>query len=101
MIAPDSYSPDSYAGDIARASDGLRRSGKFSEPEQWQFGWERTYTREEWLDQLPTYGAYSQLSTAELEALLTGIGDVIDSAGGSFTMHYTAIVLTAVRSGEP
>jgi SAM-dependent methyltransferase len=101
MIAPDSYAPDSYADDIAKASDGIKRSGKFSEPEQWQFGWERTYTREEWLDQLPTYGAYSQLPAAELEALLTGIGNAIDSIGGSFTMHYTALVLTAVRSDAP
>lgn len=101
MIAPDSYAPDRYADDIARASDGLKRSGEFSEPERWRFGWERTYTREEWLDQLPTYGAYSQLPAAELDALLTGIGGVIDSLGGSFTMHYTAVVLTAVRSGAP
>lgn len=101
MIAPDSYSLDSYADDIARASDGFKRSGRFSEPEQWRFGWERTYTREEWLDQLPTYAPYSRLAPADLRALLAGIGSAIDSAGGSFTMHYAAVVLTAVRSDAP
>ena len=25
------------------------------------FDWERTYTRDEWLDQVPTFGGHSQL----------------------------------------
>ncbi|AKJ15363.1 hypothetical protein ABB07_36475 [Streptomyces incarnatus] len=31
------------------------------------------------------------------DALLTGLGDAIDSMGGAFTMHCTALVLTGVR----
>jgi hypothetical protein len=30
-----------------------------------------------------------------LDELLTGIGAAIDSAGGGFTMHYTAVAVTA------
>jgi hypothetical protein len=29
--------------------------------------------------------------------LLAGIGAVVDTAGGSFTMHFTAVAVTAAR----
>ena len=40
---------------------GSGQAGAFGEPEQWRFDWERTYTRDEWLDQLPTFGGHSRL----------------------------------------
>lgn len=46
---------------------------------------------------MPTFGGHGQLPE-QLDALLTGMGDVIDSMGGAFTMHYTALVLTGVRT---
>ena len=39
---------------FAKAADGIREAGGFGDPEQWRFDWERSYTRDEWLDQLPT-----------------------------------------------
>ncbi|WP_256725619.1 hypothetical protein [Streptomyces sp. IMTB 2501] len=90
--------PASYAGLVAEASDGLAQSGAFGEPEQWHFGWDRHYTREEWLDQVPTFGGHGRLPSAELDALLAGLGDAIDVMGGSFTMPCTALVLTSVRT---
>ncbi len=57
--------------------------------------WERPYTREEWLEQLPTFGGHSRIPADKLAELLTGIGDVVDAAGGNFTMGYTAVALTA------
>ncbi|MFI1073700.1 class I SAM-dependent methyltransferase [Streptomyces puniciscabiei] len=90
--------PDSHAVVVARACDGLTRSGGFGEPEQWHFGWDHEYTRAEWLDQVPTFGGHGRLPPDELDALLTGLGDAIDSMGGAFTMHYTALVLTGVRA---
>ncbi|WP_424530287.1 hypothetical protein ACOZ38_11610 [Sphaerisporangium viridialbum] len=56
-----------------RAADGIREVGAFSEPEQWRFDWERSYTRDEWLDQLPTTGGHTQLPPATLEEVLAGI----------------------------
>ncbi len=88
--------PASHAGVCAGAADGIRRSGTFSEPREWRFDWHRVYTREEWLDQLPTFGGHGQLPPHELNLLLTGIGGAVDAMGGSFPMHYTALVLTAV-----
>lgn len=79
------------------AADGIRESGAFDEPERWQFDWERFYTKEEWLDQVPTFGGHNRLPAEKLAELLDGIGSVIDKAGGGFTMPYAAVVVTASR----
>ncbi|HEY6795038.1 MAG TPA: class I SAM-dependent methyltransferase [Kineosporiaceae bacterium] len=78
-------------------ADGIRQTARFGEPEQWRFDWERTYTRQEWLDQLPTHGALTQLAPEELAQVLDGVGAAIDAAGGSFTMPYTTVAVTAAR----
>ena len=71
----------------------------FSEPEQWEFGWERTYTRDEWLDQLPTQGHLNLLLPPdELAGVLAGVGAAIDAMGGSFTMPYTTVAVTAMNA---
>lgn len=87
----------SYALLLDKATDGFRKTGTFSEPELWQFDWERPYTRDEWLEQVPTFGGHSGIPAEKLAELLAGIGAVIDAAGGSFTMGYAAVVVTATR----
>ncbi len=89
---------EGYSVLFGRAGDGIRQSGAFLEPEQWRFDWEQLYTRDEWLDQLPTQGGYAQLPPAVLAELRTGTGAAIDAAGGSFTTRYTAVVVTAART---
>jgi SAM-dependent methyltransferase len=89
---------DAYASVFGRVSDGIRQAGEFGEPEQWRFDWARDYSKEEWLDQLPTQGNQHRLPSAQLQRLLSGIGAAIDAAGGGFTMGYTAIVVTAARA---
>jgi SAM-dependent methyltransferase len=83
------------------AAGGIRRAGAFGEPQQWLFGWHRRYTRDQWLDQLPTLGGHTLLPPATLHGLLAGIGAAIDAAGGSFTMHYTTVAATAARTASP
>jgi SAM-dependent methyltransferase len=78
-----------------KAADGIRQAGAFGDPEQWRFDWDRPYTRDEWLDQVPTFGGHSQLPSARLQELLTGIGAAIDTMGGSFTMQYSTVAVTA------
>ncbi len=92
---------DAYSKGFARAADGIRQVGAFTDPEQGRFDWERSYTRDEWLDQLPTGGDASQFTPAKLEELLAGVGAAVDATGGSFTMRYTAVVVTAARIGAP
>lgn len=87
-----------YSPLLTRAAGGMREVPGFAEPEQWRFDWERTYTSEEWLDQVPTSGGHNQFPPGELDELLAGIGAAIGAVGGSFTMRYTAVVVTAARN---
>jgi hypothetical protein len=48
--------------------------------------------------QVPTFGGHTQLSPATLEELLAGIGAAIDAVGGSFTMRYITVAVTAART---
>jgi SAM-dependent methyltransferase len=86
-----------YSPFFARTTEGMRDAGGFGEAEQWEFDWERSYTRDEWLDGLPTAGGASQLRSEQMKELLQGIGEVIDVVGGAFTMGYAAVVVTASR----
>jgi hypothetical protein len=72
--------------------------GGFGQPEQWRFDWERPYSRDEWLDFIPTSGGHSQLPPGKLDELLAGIGTAIDAVGGSFTMHYTTVAVVSERA---
>jgi SAM-dependent methyltransferase len=86
-----------YSAFNDRANEAVRRSGAFEEPEDWEYAWDRTYTRDEWLDVVPTQGGHNTLTPGQLERVLAGIAELIDAAGGSFLMHYDVTVATAVR----
>jgi len=92
---------DAYQPLFAKIADGIREVGGFSDPEQWRFDWERSYTRDAWLDQMPTHGALTQLPSDKLAEVLEGVGAVIDAMGGSFTMQYTTVAVTAARTSAP
>jgi SAM-dependent methyltransferase len=98
-LQPARQALDAYQVLFTKAADGIRDAGGFSDPEQWRFDWERSYTRDEWLDQLPTSGALTQLPADKLREVLDGVGAAIDAMGGSFTMPYATVAVTAVRSG--
>ncbi|MER6949239.1 class I SAM-dependent methyltransferase [Nonomuraea sp. NPDC000554] len=90
---------DIYQAMFANAADGIRQAGGFGEPEQWRFAWEQSYTRDEWLDHLPTTGALTQLPLDKLAEVLEGVGSAIDKIGGGFTMPYVTLAATAARTG--
>jgi SAM-dependent methyltransferase len=79
----------------AKAADGMRQAGAFGEAEQWRFAWERPYTRDEWLEQVPTFGGFSRIPPDQQEQILADIGAAIDAAGGGFTMGFTTLAVTA------
>ena len=89
---------DAYQPLFAKIADGIREVGGFSDPEQWRFDWEQSYTRDAWLDQMPTHGALTQLPSDKLAEVLEGVGAAIDAIGGSFTMHYATVAVTAART---
>jgi SAM-dependent methyltransferase len=88
---------DPYAVMAGAAVAGMRDAGGFGEAEEWRFAWERVYTRDEWLDQVPTHGGMNRLPAAALGAVLAGVGAAIDGVGGSFTMPYSTVAVSAVR----
>ncbi|MFE5869240.1 class I SAM-dependent methyltransferase [Streptomyces roseifaciens] len=108
-VAPDSPfalqatakpAPDGYRALSAKAADGIREAGGFGEPEQWRFDWEWSYTRDAWLDQMPTHGALTRLPPDQVAKVLEHVGAAIDAMGGSFTMPYATVAVTATRA-EP
>jgi SAM-dependent methyltransferase len=91
--------PDVYARGCERAADGMARAGGFGPAQQARFDWERPYTRDEWLDAVPTFGGIGgRLPAATLAELTAGIGAAIDAVGGSFVMGYATLAVTATRA---
>ncbi|MGW4249345.1 class I SAM-dependent methyltransferase [Nocardia sp. NPDC004722] len=87
-----------YETILANAERGIRDSAGFDRPERWQFDWRRTYSRAEWLDQIPTHGALTQADPDTLTAVSDAIGAAIDALGGEFTVAYATVVVTATRA---
>ncbi|MFE5586764.1 class I SAM-dependent methyltransferase [Kitasatospora sp. NPDC056531] len=108
-VAPDSPFSDQparrplelYEAGYAKIADKIRETEQFDDPEQWRFDWEQSYTRDQWLDLLPTTGGLTRLRPDQLAEILGAVGGVIDAMGGRFTMHYTTLATTAVRAGTP
>jgi SAM-dependent methyltransferase len=88
-----------YLSGCARVADAIRGTGLFRDPEQWRFDWEHAYTRDEWLDVLPTHGFHTQLPPDTLAAVLERTGAAIDAHGGRFTMSYSTVGIAAARAG--
>lgn len=86
-----------YRPMFVQAADGIRATGAFTEPEEWTFFWEHTYTTATWLDQLPTSGVLTRVPQDRLTEILDSVGTAIDHLGGSFTMPYTTVAITALR----
>jgi len=87
---------DAYQARFATVADAIRDAGGFGEPERWRFDWERSYTRDEWLDRMPTTGALTTLPPDALAEVLAGVGAAIDTLGGSFTMAYATVAVVAI-----
>lgn len=88
---------DAYREGYRAFGDAMRETGLFDEPEHWQFDWAQAYTRDQWLDLLPTTGGLTRLEPPALQPILDAVGAAIDDLGGSFTMQYTTLATTAVR----
>lgn len=89
---------DAYLVGCARAADAMRQAGGFGEPETWRFDWSRPYTRDQWLDVVPTFGGHSLLPPTVQAELLAGIHAAVDAVGGGFTMDYATVAATATRA---
>jgi hypothetical protein len=87
-----------YQEMYAKFADDIRATARFDEPEQWRFDWQHPYTRDQWLDLLPTTGGLTRLDPGPLAQVLDAVAAAIDALGGRFTMSYTTLATSAVRS---
>lgn len=78
-------------------ADRISANSAFDQPEHWRFDWRRTYTREQWLDFMPTTGGMTHLPEDIAEQVLDVVGAAIDAIGGQFEMEYTTLAVTARR----
>ena len=107
-VAPDSpfnvaaaaaRSPlDPYEPLLTIATEGIRTAGGFGDPERWQLDWHQHYTRDEWLDQMPSQGTLTRLPPDQLRDVLDEVGAAIDGIGGGFEMAYHTMVVIAQRT---
>jgi SAM-dependent methyltransferase len=81
-----------------KAADGMQEAGGFGDPERWRYDWERSYTRDEWLDQLATSGALTRLPPDKLAEVLEAVGVTLDTMGASITVHLTTVAIIAARA---
>jgi SAM-dependent methyltransferase len=87
-----------YSQILDTVSASIKTTNAFTDPERSRVDWERSYTSEEWLEQVPTFGGHSTFEPEKLDQLLSGIRAAIDRSGGTFTVRYAALMVTAHRS---
>lgn len=89
---------DAYQALLTKAADGMSSAGGFDQAQQWRYDWQRSYTRDEWLEQLATTGGLTSLPADKAAQVLDGVGAAVDAMGGSITVPYSTVVVTAVRT---
>jgi SAM-dependent methyltransferase len=88
------------AGFTGKAADGMREAGGFGDPERWRYDWERSYTRDEWLDQLASSGALTRLPPDKLAEVLEGVGAALGTMRDSITVQLATVAVIAARTGS-
>jgi SAM-dependent methyltransferase len=86
------------AADFSVAADALRAGGGLTQPQTASFPWSRTYTRDQWLDELLSHSDHLALAPRVRQELFAEIGSTIDRFGGSFHMPYLAVLISATRA---
>jgi len=91
---------DTYLAMCDPAVEGMVAAKAFGEIERWRFDWEWRYTREAWLDQLPTHGPMVRLPKEAVAEVVADVGAAVDAMGGAFTMRYSTPAVAAVRVAD-
>lgn len=89
-----------YARIIDSATAGFDATGAFGQVEHLAFGWHTVMTRDVWLEQASTAGGVNTLPHGALDALLSGLGRVIDASGGQVEVAYTTVAAITRRTGR-
>jgi len=81
--------------EVDRNFTALSADGLFHDIEARSYAWHVRYSRERWLDYLSTCSDHALLPSATLAVLLHEVGDAIDTLGGSITVPYATILISA------
>jgi SAM-dependent methyltransferase len=88
------HPPDIAAGiEDARAS--IERSGCFTGVDFHRFPWQRSFTAEQYVALLRTHSDHVTLPPEVLEPLLKDVATAIETAGGTVTRRYEAVLMLA------
>lgn len=87
--------PTAALGDVAEALDACDR---LTGTQMTSFEWSRMYSRDQWLDQLPSHSDHAALAPDVRESLLGEVGRAIDRYGGAFRMTYATVLVSAWRA---
>jgi SAM-dependent methyltransferase len=79
------------------AAESLGASGFFGEPKVATYYRDEDYSRDQWLDYLPTHSDHRTLPPERLAELLRRVGEVIDGFGGRIAVRYETWLVTARR----
>jgi SAM-dependent methyltransferase len=93
---PDRFE-NPYGSIIDRAAAGLAATGAFGEADRHSWTSASTVARDEWLESTSTSGGINRLPKDTLDALLDGLGEVIDDAGGSLEVTSGTVAAITTR----
>jgi hypothetical protein len=88
----------SYQAGCVRTGEAFAGTGLFSETDQWQASWERSYTTAEYRDLMLTMSPMALLTTEQATELLDDVGSAIDAIGGRLTTRYDTLAVVITRS---
>jgi SAM-dependent methyltransferase len=94
-IGYGAYRSDRSTLDYAVVVDALAACDALTTPELQPFPWTRTYTSDEWVDELLSHSDHTALPPEQQEPLLDAVARTIDGFGGSFQMTFVATLVTA------
>jgi predicted NUDIX family NTP pyrophosphohydrolase/ubiquinone/menaquinone biosynthesis C-methylase UbiE len=77
--------------------DMFAASSEFQPAQCREYEWRAEYRTAAYLDLVQTHSDHRLLDRERLEAVLNGIGDAIDSHGGSLVVNYVAVLCWAQR----
>jgi SAM-dependent methyltransferase len=89
---PATQTPPELWGDWHGEIDEARG---FEAPHVHSYDWSHDYSTSEYLDVIQTHSDHIVLGPEQLARLLDAVGEVLDGAGGSFRLEYTALLLLA------
>jgi len=96
----ENYLLGTRARDAHVFRDAIASCGKFAGTWIRQYDWDQRMARAEWLDLLPTQSDHRVLPAEQRSRLLDGVGEVIDSLGGTILVHFeTELIVTRRLAG--